>query len=61
MGVFLRQFFAILALPGVVAVMVPVWIARSYGLALTTPETLGGATVEAARGLGRRLPAQQPH
>jgi protein-S-isoprenylcysteine O-methyltransferase Ste14 len=43
MGLFLRQLFAILALPGVVAVVIPVWIARSYGLALTTPATLGAA------------------
>src|SRR5580693_3608219 len=27
MGLFLRQLFAILALPGVVAVVIPVWIA----------------------------------
>ena len=41
MGMLIRQLFAMLALPGVVAVVIPVWIARSYGVALTMPGTLG--------------------
>ena len=36
-----RQVCAIAALPGIVAVVIPVWIGRSYGVAWSTPETLG--------------------
>lgn len=43
MGMLIRQLLAILALPGVIAIVVPVWIARSYGVALTTPRTPGAA------------------
>jgi protein-S-isoprenylcysteine O-methyltransferase Ste14 len=43
MGMFLRQLFAIVALPIMVAVAVPVWIARTYDVAFSNPETLGAA------------------
>jgi protein-S-isoprenylcysteine O-methyltransferase Ste14 len=42
MGMFVRQVCAIVALPGVVTVVIPAWIARSYGVVLTTPGTLRG-------------------
>jgi protein-S-isoprenylcysteine O-methyltransferase Ste14 len=43
MGMFLRQLGAIVALPGFVAVVVPVWIARTYDVAWSKPETASAA------------------
>jgi protein-S-isoprenylcysteine O-methyltransferase Ste14 len=43
MGMLLRQLCAIVALPGIAAVVVPVWIARTYNVAWSKPGTLGAA------------------
>lgn len=43
MGMLLRQICAIVALPGIVAVVVPVWIARTYDVAWPKPGTVGAA------------------
>jgi protein-S-isoprenylcysteine O-methyltransferase Ste14 len=50
MWMLLRQLFAIVALPGVVAIVVPVWIARRNGVECAAPDDLGSTALQ-ARGL----------